>query len=59
VSSRGPVRVWHAPIALGVVTAIGLTAALLSESIGDVFAWIALALPIAIVLWYAPRRTEK
>jgi hypothetical protein len=59
MSARERVRVWHAPIALGIGTAIGLVAALLSDNVGDVFAWIALAAPIAIVLWFAPRRTGK
>jgi len=59
MSAKGRVRVWHAPIVLGVSTAIGLIAALLSDSVGDVLAWITLGVPVAVVLWYAPRRRRN
>lgn len=54
----GRIKVWTAPIALGVTTAAGLIAALLSDAAGDVLAWLALATPVAVVLWYVPRRKQ-
>lgn len=57
MSGNGRIRVWTAPIILGAVIALGLTTALVSDDIGDVLAWIALAAPIVAVLWYGwPRR---
>jgi len=57
VSGNGRVKVWTAPIVLGAVTALGLTTALVSDDVGDVLAWIALAAPIVAVLWYSwPRK---
>lgn len=57
MSDGSRVRVWTAPIVLGAVTALGLTTALLSDDIGDVFAWIALAVPIVVVARHAwPRK---
>lgn len=55
----GRIKVWTAPIALGVVTAVGLIAALLSDAAGDVLAWLALALPVAVILWYVRRRKQR
>jgi hypothetical protein len=60
MSSQRRIRIWTAPIYLGVVSTIGLVAALLSEGLGDYIAWLALGIPVAVVLWYVPpRRTEK
>lgn len=57
MSDSSRVRVWTAPVILGAATALGLTTALLSDDIGDVFAWIALAAPIVVVVRYAwPRK---
>ncbi len=52
-------RVWPAPIALGVLSAVGLTAALLSDGLGDVLAWAALAVPVVVVTHYACRRAPS
>lgn len=53
-------RVWTAPILLGVTAAIGLIAALLSNGVGDYVAWVALAIPVVVVVWYArARRTNQ
>ena len=40
---------------LGLISASGLIAALLSDGIGDVVSWTALAVPIVIALWYSVR----
>lgn len=55
------IRVWTAPIYIGVISTVGLIAALLSDDgFGDYLAWLALAIPVAVVLWYAaPRRSPK
>ena len=46
------VRIWPVPIALGVLTCVGLVAALVADGIGDVVSWIGLGLPIVAVLWF-------
>jgi hypothetical protein len=54
--SRERVQVWPAPIVLGVVSAFGLLAALLSDDVGDVLAWFALLAPVVTIMWYLMRR---
>ena len=44
-------RVFLLPIALAVVSAIGLTVALLGDGWHDVAAWIAIGVPVAAVAW--------
>ncbi|WP_202626897.1 hypothetical protein [Steroidobacter agaridevorans] len=56
MSAKPAVRVWTAPIVLGVLTAVGLISALVSDSAGDVLAWLTVGAPVAVVLWYLPRR---
>jgi hypothetical protein len=49
---------WRAPIALGVLTASGLLSALVSDGIGDVWAWIGLAAPLVAAgycIWRRPK----
>ena len=45
-------RVWRMPIVLGLLSAIGLIAALLADGAGDVLSWVALAIPVAAAVWY-------
>jgi hypothetical protein len=60
MSAKRPFRVWSAPIFLGVIATVGLISALLSDGLGDYLAWLALGIPVAVCLWYAPpRRTAK
>lgn len=40
------------PIVLGLLSAIGLIAALLADGAGDVLSWGALAIPVAAAVWY-------
>ena len=42
--------VWTIPVLLGLLTAIGLTSALLGDGIWDVVSWCALALPLVAVV---------
>jgi len=50
------IRTWPWPIALAVVSLIGLVAGLVSESFGDVIAWIGLGLPLVIIVRHALAR---
>jgi len=53
MSAPQRIRVWTAPIYIGVISTVGLIAALLSDGgLGDYLAWLALGIPVAVVLWY-------
>jgi len=54
-----PTQIWAAPIVLGLASAVGLIAALLSDGLGDVLSWAALAAPVATVLWHSLRPQKK
>jgi hypothetical protein len=44
---------WGAPIAIGVLTAIGLVAALFSDGgFGDILAGVVLSVPVAVGVWF-------
>jgi hypothetical protein len=45
-------QIYAAPLALAVLTAIGLVAALLADGVWDGVSWIALAAPVAMVVWF-------
>lgn len=47
------------PVILGVLTSVGLISALVSDDAGDVLAWLTVGAPVAVVLWYMPRRRES
>jgi hypothetical protein len=52
--------IWAAPVIIAIVSAIGLTSALLEDGWGDVMSWLLLALPVVIctpALW--PRRAKQ
>ncbi|MGH8488392.1 MAG: hypothetical protein ACREXS_05870 [Gammaproteobacteria bacterium] len=49
--TQSGIRVWAAPITLGLVTLFGLIAALLADGIGDAVSWAALAIPVAVCCW--------
>lgn len=53
VSSQRPnwLRVFGAPIAIGVLTLVGLLSALLAGDLGRYFSWFGVSLPIAIAAW--------
>ncbi|WP_394824367.1 hypothetical protein [Pendulispora albinea] len=48
-------EIWRAPIWLGVITVVGLLAALFSDGVGDGASWLALAVPSAVSIWFAVR----
>ena len=53
-------RIFRAPLAIAVATAVGLLAALVGDGALDVLSWLTLALPPAAVAWkLAPRRVGR
>ncbi len=56
-ASNAPLRrLWGWPVALGLLTASGLLSALFSDAWGDVWSWIGLGVPVAVMAWFAWRR---
>lgn len=58
MASRAPKRftLWQifvVPLAIAVITGVGLVLALLGDGIWDLMSWLALAIPIAVTVWYA------
>ena len=45
---RRPVEIWGAPFGVGVVSIVGLVAALLGDGLADALSWAALSVPVAI-----------
>jgi hypothetical protein len=57
---RGSLRhVWGIPLLLAAVTLSGLVAGLLEDGTWDLIAAVALALPLAVGLWYALRPPQS
>lgn len=53
---RSPMQIWGAPIALAILTAIGLVAALLGDGVWDAVSAVTLGVPALACIWYAFRR---
>lgn len=49
-------RVFGAPIALAVLSLIGLLSALIGDGAFDALSWFTLTTPIAVIGWYLARR---
>ena len=43
---------WAAPIALGVITIVGLISGLVGDGAWDAVSWAGLGLPVLVCLWY-------
>lgn len=49
-------RLWGWPVALGLLSASGLASALVSDSWGDAWSWLALGLPVLVIARCSMRR---
>jgi hypothetical protein len=49
-------QVFAAPVAIAVLSGVGLVSALLGDDIWDVLSWLALTVPVVVILWYWMRR---
>jgi hypothetical protein len=47
------VSIWPIPIALGILTCIGLVAALVADGFWDTVSWVGLGTPLVVVVWFA------
>ena len=50
---HGGADTWRWPIALALLSVIGLVSALLGDGPWDVLSWIALGLPVVVIIWHA------
>lgn len=53
---HAPWRLWGWPVALGLLSASGLTSALVSDGWGDAWSWLALGLPVLVIARCSMRR---
>ena len=44
-------RTFGAPLAIAVVSLIGLVAALAGDGLADVVSWVGLSVPVAVIVW--------
>ncbi len=51
------IRLWGKPLLIALLSLAGLIAALIGDGVWDMFSWIALALPVIIIIrrYYFPR----
>jgi hypothetical protein len=49
-------RLWGAPILLGILTLVGLVSALVGDGIWDALSVLALGAPVVVGAWYGLRR---
>lgn len=54
--STTALRIWTWPTVLGALSATGLVSALVSDTWGDVWSWIGLGIPVAVMLRFGLRR---
>ena len=47
---------WGWPLVMGVLTTTGLITALVSDTWGDWWSWVALGIPVAVMCWYGRPR---
>ena len=56
----GPfMRMWAAPVALAVLTLIGLVSALVGDGVWDHVSAVALGVPVLLCLWFGLRHRTK
>jgi len=49
-------RLWGMPLVMGLFTASGLFSALVSDAWGDVWSWVGLGVPVAVMAWFSLRK---
>ncbi|GGY05243.1 hypothetical protein [Pseudoduganella dura] len=52
-------RLWGVPVLLGILTTIGLVAALLGDGIWDMVSGVALGVPVLLGIWHSLRKQDR
>ena len=56
---RSLARIFRTPVVVACVVAFGLISALLGDGVWDQASWIALAVPLAIIVFYMGKRATS
>ena len=59
MSRRTAKQIWGAPVALGLLSVLGLVVALVADGAGDAISWVALGVPTAIGVWLPLRPSQR
>jgi hypothetical protein len=49
---HGAWRIFGAPLMVAVLSTVGLVSALLGDDLWDVISWLALTVPVVLIVWY-------
>lgn len=52
-------KLWGMPILLGLLSGIGLIAALLEDGLWDALSWLTLGIPSVLMIWYWLRPSRE
>ena len=52
MGSNNSKKIWQTPMLLTILTLFGLLAALLGEGIWHLLSWIAMLIPLVVVIWF-------
>ena len=54
-------QIWGVPVALGVITIVGLMSALLGDGVWDAVSVVALAVPVGVIgwHWFGPSKSAR
>ena len=52
-------KIWLIPVALGILTSIGLLSALTGDGVYDAISWLTLGIPVVISFWYLGKMKKK
>ena len=50
-------QVFAAPLAIAILSTVGLISALVGDDVWDVLSWLTLTIPVAVILYYWLRRS--
>ena len=59
MKTPAPIRIWRVPVALAALTVFGVSAALVLDGAADATGWVPLAVPLAVVSWFASPRVQR
>ena len=52
-------QIWGMPLLMGILSAVGLLSALLGDGVWDMLSWIALVIPVTVILWHTLRSHHR
>lgn len=52
-------KVWATPLVIGVLSLVGLLAALTGDGVWDLVSWVTLGLPVLVTFWFLGRMKKE